>query len=36
MNAPIPGLGGFLPVPEASFESIVIIVSLMNSYAMNG
>jgi hypothetical protein len=36
MNVPIPGLRGFLPVPEASFESVVIIVSLVNRYAVNG
>ena len=30
MNVQIPGRDGFLPVPEASFESVVIIVSLVN------
>ena len=32
MNVTIPGLGGFLLAPGASFESVVIIVSLVNSY----
>jgi hypothetical protein len=36
MNVQIPGRGGFLPVPEASFESVVIIVSVVNRYAVSG
>ncbi len=36
MNVTILGLCGFFPVPEDSFESLVMLVSLVNSHAMKG